>query len=192
MIDLARGRRVAGGDINQAYRVPLGDGRDAFVKTRADAPPGEYAAEAAALEWIAEPGTIRVPEVLEVSDEYLALEWVEPGRLDAAGEEELGRGLAAVHRAGAPAFGAFRDGADELRIASLTFDVTPAGDWPALLRRAADPAARGRAARRAAAAPSSACASGSPTSPARPSRRRGCTATSGPATCSGTPPAGRG
>jgi fructosamine-3-kinase len=130
MIDLARGRRVTGGDINDAYRVPLGDGRDAFVKTRPDAPPGEYAAEAAALEWIAEPGAIRVPQVVDVSDEYLALEWVDAGRLDAAGEEELGRGLAAVHRAGAPAFGAFRDGAGELRIGRLAFDVTPSDDWP--------------------------------------------------------------
>ena len=130
MIDLARGRRVGGGDINEAYRVPLGDGRDAFVKTRADAPAGEYTAEAAALEWLGEPGTIRVPHVLEVTDQYLALEWIERGRLDAAGEEELGRGLARVHRAGAPAFGAFRDGAHELRISRLTFDVTPADDWP--------------------------------------------------------------
>jgi len=133
MIDLARGRRVAGGDINDAYRVPLDDGRDAFVKTRLDAPPGEYEAEAAALAWLAEPGALRVPGVIAVGDgapRFLALEWVEAGRLDAAGEEELGRGLARVHRAGAPAFGAFREGGDELRISSLTFDVTPAGDWP--------------------------------------------------------------
>ena len=33
------------------------------------------------------------------------LERVEPGRLDAAGEEELGRMLAVLHRAGAPRFG---------------------------------------------------------------------------------------
>jgi fructosamine-3-kinase len=125
VIDLAKGRRVGGGDINDAYRVPLDDGRSAFVKTRPDAPPGEYAAEAAALAWLAEPGTIRVPEVIEVDDAYLALEWVEPGSLDAAGEEELGRGLAGLHAAGAPDFGAAR-----LHIGPLTFDATPTGDWP--------------------------------------------------------------
>ena len=59
-------RRVGGGDINDAYRVELEDGRSAFVKTRADAPPGEYAAEAAALAWLAEPGAIGVPDVLGV------------------------------------------------------------------------------------------------------------------------------
>ena len=59
---------VAGGDINRAYRAELADGRSAFVKTRPDAPPGEYAAEAAALEWLAEPGGLPTPDVLGVHD----------------------------------------------------------------------------------------------------------------------------
>jgi fructosamine-3-kinase len=66
-----------------------------------------------------------VPQVIEVSDEYLALEWIEPGALGAAGEEELGRGLAGLHTAGAGAFGAER-----LHIGPLTFDASPTGDWP--------------------------------------------------------------
>ena len=57
--------RVGGGDINEAFRVRLADGREAFVKTRADAAPGEYAAEAAGLRWLAEPGALRTPRVLE-------------------------------------------------------------------------------------------------------------------------------
>jgi fructosamine-3-kinase len=97
--------RVGGGDINEAFRVSLADGREAFVKTRADAAPGEYAAEAAALRWLAEPGGVRTPGVLDVGDGYLALEWIERGSLDAAGAEELGRGLARTHLAGAPCFG---------------------------------------------------------------------------------------
>jgi len=68
-------RRVAGGDINEAFRVQLADGGEAFVKTRADAQPGEYAAEAAGLEWLAEPGALRTPRVLEVAEGHLALEW---------------------------------------------------------------------------------------------------------------------
>ncbi len=100
-------RPVSGGDVNESYRVVLADGRDAFVKTRAGAEPGEYAAEAAGLRWLAEPRALRTPRVLAVADGYLALEWVGPGRLDAAGAEELGRGLAALHAAGAPGFGRF-------------------------------------------------------------------------------------
>ena len=128
---VAGSRRVGGGSINDAYAVELADGRRAFVKTRAGAPPDEYPSEAAALDWLREPGGVPVPEVLGVGETFLALEWIEAGSLDAAGEEELGRGLAAVHAAGAPAFGAFRDGARDLRIGPLTFDVTAGEDWPA-------------------------------------------------------------
>ena len=39
--------RVGGGDINEAFRVQFADESFAFVKTRADVAPGEYAAEAA-------------------------------------------------------------------------------------------------------------------------------------------------
>jgi fructosamine-3-kinase len=103
---VARVRPTAGGDINDAWALDLEDGGRAFVKTRAGAPPGEFPAEAAGLRWLGEPGALRVPEVLEANDGFLALAWIDEGRLDPAGEEELGRGLAAVHAAGAPAFGA--------------------------------------------------------------------------------------
>src|SRR5271156_665193 len=98
-------RPIGGGDINESFHVVLADGSDAFVKTRAEASPGEYAAEAAGLAWLAEPGALRTPRVLDLDERYLALEWIEPGRLDDAGVEELGRGLAATHLAGAPGFG---------------------------------------------------------------------------------------
>jgi fructosamine-3-kinase len=99
-------RRVGGGDINEAWRVTLADGREAFVKTRPDAAPEEYAAEARGLRWLAEPGALRTPRVWEVARDHLVLEWVQAGRLSAAGAEELGRGLALTHAASAHAFGA--------------------------------------------------------------------------------------
>ncbi|HEX7609242.1 MAG TPA: fructosamine kinase family protein [Solirubrobacteraceae bacterium] len=128
-------RRVAGGDINEAFRVRLRDGGEAFVKTRAGAEPGEYAAEAAGLRWLAEPGALRTPRVLEVADRHLALEWVQPGRLDAAGAEELGRGLADTHLAGAPRFGDFaaHGGAPTARFGSIALSNEPAPDWPSFL-----------------------------------------------------------
>jgi fructosamine-3-kinase len=125
-------RRIGGGDINESFHVVLADGSDAFVKTRADAAPGEYAAEAAGLAWLAEPGALRTPGVLDLDERYLALEWIEPGRLDDAGAEELGRGLAATHVAGAPCFGAVQD-ADHhgpARFGSLGLPNDPSGDWP--------------------------------------------------------------
>lgn len=141
-------RRVSGGDINEAFRVVLRDGREAFVKTRADTPPGEYAAEAAGLQWLAEPGALRTPRVLDVDEGYLALEWIAPGRLSAEGEQELGRGLAATHAAGAPGFGSFRaaggpssdrpgghgdasgERGDVAWLGSLRLPNEPTADWP--------------------------------------------------------------
>jgi fructosamine-3-kinase len=144
-VSLPRGARearpVGGGDINEAFRVLLRDGSDAFVKTRPGAPPGEYAAEAAGLRWLAEPGALRTPRVLDADDGYLALEWIEPGRLGAAGEQELGRGLAAMHMAHAPRFGDFGAGGGDdepgdearggfARFGSLRLSNEPTADWP--------------------------------------------------------------
>jgi fructosamine-3-kinase len=123
--------RLGGGDINEAYRVKLGDGTDAFVKTREDAIPGEYEAEAAGLRWLAEPGLLRTPAVLEVDECYLALEWVEPGEMSPDGALELGRALAGTHAAGAPAFGAppGLEGA-ATGFGSLRLPNEPTPDWP--------------------------------------------------------------
>jgi fructosamine-3-kinase len=122
-------RRVGGGDINDAYAAELEDGGRAFVKTRAGAPAGEYAGDAAALRWLGEPGGVGVPKVLGASDEVLALEWLDEG--PAGDEAELGRGLATVHAAGADDFGA-RDGSAgaPLRIGPLVLPNDPLPDWP--------------------------------------------------------------
>ncbi len=117
-------QRVGGGDINDAYAAELEDGGRAFVKTRADAPAGEYAAEAAGLRWLDVPNGLGVPEVLGASDEVLVLEWLDSGP---AGEQaELGRGLAWVHAAGADMFG----GVERLRIGALALPNEPLPDWP--------------------------------------------------------------
>jgi fructosamine-3-kinase len=118
--------RVGGGDINEGWRVELDDGTPAFAKTRADVAPGEYAAEAAGLRWLAEPAALGIPEVLGVSDEVLVLEWVpEGGRGDPAA---LGAGLAEIHAAGAPAFGATPHEGDT-RIGPLLLPNDPTPDW---------------------------------------------------------------
>ena len=122
--------RVGGGDINEAYHVELADGREAFVKTRADAGSGEYEAEAAGLRWLAEPGSVRTPAVFDVGTSYLALEWVARGTLSEAGAEELGRGLARTHLAGAGGFGAFASAGAQGGFGSLRLSNEPAPDWP--------------------------------------------------------------
>ena len=121
--------RVGGGDINDAYAAALEDGARAFVKTRADAPAGEFPAEAAALRWLAEPGGLGVPEVLGILDadsapRLLALEFLEA---DHPGDDaDFGHGLATIHAAGAEAFG----GSTSLRIGPLTLPNDPTAAWP--------------------------------------------------------------
>lgn len=107
---IERSGRVGGGDINDAWALELEGGGRAFLKSREGAPADEFGAEAAGLRWLGEPGGLPVPEVLAVIDDCgergLVLEWVERGALGGSGEEELGRGLATIHVAGADAFDA--------------------------------------------------------------------------------------
>lgn len=104
---------VAGGDINEAYRVSLADGRTVFVKTNDRADPAMFPAEARGLQWLASAEALDVPKVLAVSagesPAYLVLEYVEPGRRVSDFDERLGRGLATLHRFGAPGFGLDHD-----------------------------------------------------------------------------------
>ena len=98
---------VHGGDVAIAYRLDLADGRRVFAKTHADPPPHFFGTEAAGLTWLRDAQAVAVPEVLTVSDApaLLVLEWIDRGSPNRATEAELGRALAALHRAGAPSFG---------------------------------------------------------------------------------------
>jgi fructosamine-3-kinase len=157
---VARLDRVAGGDLNDAFAATLADGSRAFVKASADpAAAGSFAAEAAGLRWLAEAAAVATPEVLAVADEaapgsrprlsgpppsaaprFLALRWIEAGPATPAGEEALGRGIAALHAAVVPAFGG---PADSLRIGPLALPNEPARDWPSFYaQRRLEPLAR--------------------------------------------------
>lgn len=149
-LDVGEIRLTAGGDINDAYRVQTTSG-DLFVKTSDRALPGMFTDEAAGLLWLGEPRDgVAVPEVIGVVDpadtddsgpRLLALRWIESGRLNADGEELLGRGLAAIHAAGAPAFGATpvampdgrldrdRYGHAPMRFNELALPNDPCDDW---------------------------------------------------------------
>jgi fructosamine-3-kinase len=110
----AAARPLAGGDINEAYEVELDDRRRVFVKSNPRSPRGMFAAEARGLAWLAEAGALRVPRVLAASQpdagpQFLALELVGSGAPARDFDERLGRGLAALHRHGAPGFGLDHD-----------------------------------------------------------------------------------
>jgi len=100
---------VSGGDINAAFEARLRDGRVVFVKSNADAPTGMFEAEARGLAWLAEARALRVPSVLGKGPDFLVLEHLQPGTRRPDYEEQLGRGLATLHRTGAPSFGLDHD-----------------------------------------------------------------------------------
>ena len=122
--------------------------------SHADPPPGFFTTEANGLTWLREPGAVRVPEVLAVSDDppFLVLEWIERGLPRAETEAELGRSLAALHQAGAPAFG--RE--DRRTTGSRGLPNEPYATWAeSYAENRLRPLAR--LARRAAALPAAAC-----------------------------------
>jgi fructosamine-3-kinase len=139
---------MAGGDLNDAYAATLADGRRVFVKTSPRVLPGTYRAEAEDLRWLAEPAALAVPEVLAVVDpedeqapgpRLLALAMIDVGRLDGNGEAQLGRGLAAMHGAGAPAFGR----AHPIRFGTFVIPSDPSDHWPSFYaERRLEPVAR--------------------------------------------------
>lgn len=100
---------VGGGDINAAHAARLADGSTVFVKSNASAPPGMFAAEARGLGWLSEARALRIPAVLALGPAFLVLEHLAAGPRRADHDELLGRGLAALHRSGAPGFGLDHD-----------------------------------------------------------------------------------
>jgi len=112
-----------GGD---AARVDLADGRTVVVKVGP-----VVVAEAAGLRWLAVPGGPLVPAVLTAERDQLVTEFVPPGSPDPEVAAALGRRLAALHAAGAPAFGsAPPSGPSEAWIGLATMRNLPAPSWP--------------------------------------------------------------
>ncbi|NJO83876.1 MAG: fructosamine kinase family protein, partial [Blastochloris sp.] len=106
---------VGGGSISRVARVRTGAAEYA-LKWSERGTPGFFAAEAHGLVLLAVTGAVRVPRVLALRDApgeaaFLLLEWLAApaGASRAAAGDILGRQLAALHRATAPAYGLDQD-----------------------------------------------------------------------------------
>lgn len=103
---------VSGGDINDAYRIGLEDGRRYFVKSSRSAPPDLFRREAEGLAFLREGlagTTLSVPDVVARSERVLVLELLESSPHTPPVEEALGHGLASLHRHGPGEFGLAHD-----------------------------------------------------------------------------------
>lgn len=128
-VDVTAATPVAGGDINDAWRLDTAEHGPLFVKTRSRVPDGFYAAEAAGLRWLGEADALAVPEVVGVGGggvAYLALSWVDTAPPAADHDEVLGRRLARLHLAGADSYG-LRGGGFA---GSLQLSNAPCDSWP--------------------------------------------------------------
>ncbi|TPV96925.1 MAG: fructosamine kinase [Myxococcales bacterium FL481] len=122
-------RRLSGGDTSEAYRVDLQRRGTVFIKiptAGGRSPAGLYLAEAAGLDWLRRAASsLRIPRVVYVGSEGLVQEYVETVAEGPDSAERLGRGLAELHRAGAPEWGWSRANF----VGPLHQDNEPADSW---------------------------------------------------------------
>jgi len=135
-------RRVSGGDVAEACRAELADGRTVFAKTHTDPPPQFFSTEAAGLSWLADaaaeaattasgPFGLAVARVLAVADDLLVLAWIDEGSPGVTTEADFGRALAQLHRVGAPTFGR----SDRRTTGSRALPNEPMSTWAAFYAR---------------------------------------------------------
>jgi fructosamine-3-kinase len=131
-VEVRESSRLRGGDVAESYRMELGDDRTVFAKTHRNPPSGFFTTEASGLQWLHEAGTVPVPAVLAVSDgddgfpPRLVLEWIdEAPRRSPDDDSDFGRGLAQLHRSGAPSFGRV----DRRTTGSLALPNDPCSTW---------------------------------------------------------------
>lgn len=134
--DVGARARVSGGDVADAFRVDLVDGRRVFAKTHADPPLHFFRTEATGLRWLREAvsadlaandrADVRVPDVLAVTDDLLVLEWIDEGRASATSDAGFGAALAAIHRRSIDTFGR----SDAMTTGSRALPNTPRASWP--------------------------------------------------------------
>jgi fructosamine-3-kinase len=109
---------VPGGSISRAYRLTTERGTY-FFKWHRNAPPGFFAAEARGLERLGRAAkAVRIPRVHAWNDPpeggegWILMEWIDSGSRGLSSRraaEQLGRGLAEIHRSAAEAFGLEED-----------------------------------------------------------------------------------
>ena len=103
------------------FRLQLSTGPAAFAKVGRG-----FAAEASGLGWLADAGAA-VPAVLAVAEDFLVIDWIETSAPEPRAAPCFGRELAALHAAGAEAFGAPWPG----EIAGLPLLNEAPPNWPA-------------------------------------------------------------
>jgi fructosamine-3-kinase len=130
---------VSGGDTATVMRYTSPDG-PVLVKASRRPAPGMFRAEASGLQWLAA-GGLPTPAVLAVSEQALALEWLEAESPSKAAAQEFGAALAGLHSRPVAAFGESPTAADGQQPPNGWLGAVPISygewsDWPRFYTRA--------------------------------------------------------
>ena len=131
-VAIVRELAASGGCINSGTLLFINDKSVVFLKHNGNSPAGFFHAEAAGLCALAGAGGLRIPRPISSDDAegpvpaFLLLEGIQSAPPAKDFDEQLGRGLAQLHRATAPAFGF-----DEDNFIGSTPQSNPRiADWP--------------------------------------------------------------
>ncbi|MGW0882440.1 fructosamine kinase family protein [Streptomyces sp. NPDC002671] len=125
------GRRVTGARRPSGSPAEVALDGGTVVMVKGGHAPGAVRAEVAGLRWLAGAGAVRVPEVLGHDERWMVTERVPTGHPGPEAALCFGQALAALHAAGAPAFGAPPPGGPEDAYIGLApMRNVPDGEWP--------------------------------------------------------------
>lgn len=105
--DIISIQQVQGGDIGRSYNVETKE-RNFFVKYRSDLPSLVFQQEAKGLALLRAAGPLAVPQTYYAGEipakegGMIVLEWIDSGSSHLTTEEELGRGIAELHKSKSP------------------------------------------------------------------------------------------
>ncbi|MFT3875890.1 MAG: fructosamine kinase family protein [Propioniciclava sp.] len=121
----------------RAPALPLHTGAmQTFRKHRHRAPDGFFAVEAAGLNWLASARAVKVASVISVDADSIVLERLPTASPTPSHARDFGRALAAMHDAGAAAFGSPPDGwAGDGFIGDAPLPLRPEPSWGAFYSR---------------------------------------------------------
>ena len=100
---------VAGSTINDCYQLSLQDGQTLFLKYRDNPATGFYEAEKQNLYALQASECLKVPKVIDQTEDALILRWIPHGPPSDSAQFKLGQQLAQLHSQPAPCFGFEQD-----------------------------------------------------------------------------------
>jgi fructosamine-3-kinase len=124
---IVRATPVGGGCINHGTRIETDLGHRFFLKWNPSAPAGMFAAEVDGLGALRAVDGVRAPEPIDVGEQWLLLEHIDPGSESRHTPATLGRMLAALHSADEPSATFGWDAGNW--IGSLPQSNTPTESW---------------------------------------------------------------